>query len=164
MHVSISPAPLVPSEKKLVHDLRSFWEKKQMAPEYCDVEVRLLRNLPKVGVGMFARSGFYPDFILWIRNRKTEATRVVFLDPHGLHHEGLEGNDRFEAIRKLRQMGKEPRFKGAKLELDGYILVPVTTVLDSIPGAKGKTWADLEGGYPLLRQDEAGYYIQKVFV
>ncbi|MGE5590763.1 MAG: DEAD/DEAH box helicase family protein [Bacillota bacterium] len=162
-HVSVSPPPLVPSERKLVEDLRAFWEKNQKTLEYHDAEVCLLRNLPKVGVGMFARSGFYPDFILWIRNRKSKATRIVFLDPHGLHHEGLDGNDRFEAIGKLREISREAHFRTRKIDLTGYILVPTTTVLESIPGATGKTWADLERGYPLLRQDESGHYIQKVF-
>jgi len=159
-YVAVSPPPLVPSERKLVEDLRDFWEKKRNTPEYRDMEVCLLRNLPKVGVGMFVRSGFYPDFILWIRNRKTKATRVVFLDPHGLHHEGLQGNDRFEAIEKLRALGKDGRFKAKNIGLDGYILASAKTTLDSIPGAKGMSWADLEGRFPLLRQN--GTYIAKV--
>lgn len=162
-YVTVSPSPLVPSERKLVEDLHEFWKRNRETPQYRDVEVCLLRNLPKVGVGLFARSGFYPDFLLWIRNRQTEVTRVVFLDPHGLHHEGLEGNDRFEAIKKLRTLAMDSRFQAKKIGLDGYILLAATAVLDSIPGAKGKTWADLESGYPLLRQDEHGHYIQKVF-
>jgi hypothetical protein len=160
-HVIVSPPPLVASERKLVEDLRDFWEKKRETPEYLDIEVCLLRNVPKVGVGMFVRSGFYPDFILWIRNRKTKATRVVFLDPHGLHHEGIEGNDRFEAIEKLRALSKDARFTKKKISLDGYILAPAKTTPNSIPGAKTMTWTDLEGRFPLLRQD--GAYIEKVF-
>lgn len=162
-HVNVSPPPLVASERKLVEDLRDFWKENGQTHRYRGIEVRLMRNLPKVGVGLFVRSGFYPDFILWIRNPETKATQVIFLDPHGLHHEGLEGNDRFEAIKKLRTIGADSRFRSKNICLDGYILVPATTSLDSIPGAKGKTWADLESGYPLLRQDEDGRYIQKIF-
>jgi hypothetical protein len=62
-YVTVSPPPLVPSERKLVEGIREFWENNRETPEYCHVEVCLLRNLPKVGVGMFVRSGFYPDFI-----------------------------------------------------------------------------------------------------
>jgi hypothetical protein len=112
-------------------------------------------------VGLFVRSGFYPDFILWIRNRNTGATRVVFLDPHGLHHEGVQGNDRFEAVEKLRELGQHERFKTQRIELDGCILVPTSTPLDSIPGAGGLSWSELESRYPLLQQD--GSYIEKVF-
>lgn len=159
-HVTVSPPSLVPSERKLVEDLRDFWAKNCETPEYRDCEVCLLRNLPKVGVGMFVRSGFYPDFILWIRNRKTKAIRVVFLDPHGLHHEGVEGNDRFEAIEKLRTLDQDARFRRKKISLDGYILARAETTPDKIPGAKTMTWPDLERRFPLLRQD--GGYIGKV--
>ena len=159
-HVTVRPPPLVPSERKLVEDLRDFWGKNRDTPEHRNTEICLLRNLPKVGVGMFVKSGFYPDFVLWIRNRKSKATRVVFLDPHGLHNEGIEGNDRFEAIEKLRALGKDARFKKMKIRLDGYILAPATTTPDSIPGAKGMTWAKLEATFPLIRQD--GAYIDKV--
>ncbi len=161
VYVTVSPPPLKPSEQNLVGDLRDFWKKNCKTPEYRDIEVRLLRNMPKVGIGLFARSGFYPDFILWIRNRKTKTTHVVFLDPHGLHHEGVQDNDRFEAILKLRGLASESRFRKKNISLDGYVLASATTSLDRIPGAKGNTWTELEAKYPLLRQD--GSYIEKVF-
>jgi hypothetical protein len=44
--------------------------------------------------------------------------------------------------------------------LDGYILAPANTSPDKIPGAKGKTWDDLEKQYPLLRQE--GLYVGKI--
>lgn len=159
--VSVSPPPLVSSERRLVEDLHDFWEENCKTPEYRDFQVCLLRNLPKVGVGLFVRSGFYPDFILWIRNRRTKSTRVVFLDPHGLHHEGIDGNaDRFAAIEKLRMLGKDARFEARKISLDGCILSD--TPFDEIPGAeKYKDWKDLERNFPLLRQD--GPYISRVF-
>lgn len=70
------------------------------------------------------------------------------------------GNDRFEAIEKLRALGKDGRFKAKNIGLDGYILAPAKTTPDRIPDAKGMSWADLEDRFPLLRQD--GAYIEKV--
>jgi len=109
---------------------------------------------------MFVRSGFYPDFILWIRNKKTKSVRVVFLDPHGLHHEGIVDNDRFAAIEKLRDIGTNKKFRTKRIKLEGYILAPADTSLDNIPGAKGN-WDDLEKNYPLFRQE--GSYVEKIF-
>lgn len=160
-HVSISPPPLVKSERKLIEALRAFWTTNCKHTKYRDVEVCLLRNLPKAGVGMFIRSGFYPDFILWIRNRNNKKVRVIFLDPHGLHHEGIVDNDRFAAIEKLRALSGAKKFKNKGIELDGYILAPADTSLDKIPGAKGKAWNDLEKDYPILRQE--GSYVEKIF-
>jgi hypothetical protein len=160
-YVAVSPPPLVSSERKFVEDLRAFWDKNYKISAFSDIEVCLLRNLPKVGVGLFLRSGFYPDFILWIRNRKTKATQVLFVDPHGLHHEGVENNDRLAAVVKLRALGEEKQFKAKSIALNGYILAPANTTPESIPGAKGMTWPELERRYPLLRQD--GSYIDKIF-
>jgi hypothetical protein len=160
-HVSINPPPLMLSERKLAEDLRAFWKENCNKPEYRDIEICLLRNLPKTGVGMFTRSGFYPDFIFWIRNKKTKAVRVVFLDPHGLHHEGVIDNDRFAAIEKLRELGKNKQFKKKDVTLNGFILAPSDTSPDKIPGAKDKTWDEMEKEYPLLRQ--GGSYITRLF-
>ena len=73
---------------------------------------------------------------------------------------GVVDNDRFAAIEKLRALGKEKKFKRKKVELDGYILAPANTSPDRIPGAKGKTWDNLENQYPLLRQE--GSYVEKI--
>src|SRR4030042_1375852 len=86
-----------------IFSIPCLWKENCNKLEYRNIEICLLRNLPKTGVGMFTRSGFYPDFIFWIRNKKTKAVRVVFLDPHGLHHEGAIDNEQFAAIEKLRE-------------------------------------------------------------
>ncbi len=69
-------------------------------------------------------------------------------------------DNRFEAIARARALGKDGRFSAKNIGLDGYILAPAKTTPDSIPGAKGMSWADLEDRFPLLRQD--GAYIAKV--
>lgn len=161
-HMSVSPPALSSSEGALVEGLRTFWQDNCEKPDYRDTEVCLLRNLPKVGVGIFSRSGFYPDFILWIRNKKTKGVRVVFLEPHGLHHEGVVDNDRFAAIKKLRSLGNDGEFKKNRIILDGYILTPKDTALDKIPGVEGRTWDELEKEYPLLRLDDESF-VERLF-
>lgn len=151
--VFVSPPALGPGEQQLVRDLRDFWERNHQQARFKNVEVCLLRNLPKVGVGLFHGSGFYPDFILWMRNRVTKEVKVVFLDPHGLHHGGLKGNeDRFLALEKLRAIGDTVAFKKRKIRLAGFILAPASTRLESIPDAGKLTWDDIERMHPVLRQ------------
>lgn len=158
--VSVSPSPLVVSERRLVEDLREYWRNNKDT-KHADLQVCLLRNLPKVGIGMYIRSGFYPDFIMWIRNRKSGHVKVVFLDPHGLHHEGVVDNERFEAINAFRRLSMETEFMKGKIEVSGFILAPSGSDTEAIPGAKGKTWSELERDYPLLLQ--SGDYIDKIF-
>jgi len=50
-----------------------------------NVELFLLRNLSRgAGIGFFEERGFYPDFILWIKNGTCQ--HIVFVEPHGMLH------------------------------------------------------------------------------
>jgi len=142
-----------------VRDLRDFWNDHYAVDPYRNLEVFLLRNLPRIGVGFFRRSGFYPDFILWITSRVAERTRVLFIEPHGLHHGGLGGNqDKIEALKELQAVSEEAPFQNKKISLGGYLLTD--TELKEIPGAEDKDWATLERDYRVLHQE--GAYMQKI--
>src|SRR5262249_15770248 len=149
--VDIRPPGLVRSEQSFVRSLRSFWQANHQKPAYCDLEVLVLRNLPRAGIGLFSGAGFYPDFILWLRNARTDTVVVGFLDPDGLHHGGLPGaEDKFEALKKLKELSERKAFKDRRIALDGFLLAPPDTPLEKIPGAEGQTWAELEATHPLL--------------
>ncbi len=156
--VSVSPPGLGKNEREFVKDLRAFWTAHRHEEPYRHLELYLLRNLPKVGVGFFNHSGFYPDFILWARDSRDKTTHVRFLDPHGLHHAGLSGNaNRFGAFRQLKVVSVQPDFQRGRIKLDGFLLV--TTLLEQIVDRVGKDWAALEAEYPMIRQD--GDYMKK---
>lgn len=158
--VSVKPPALVKTEAELVKDLKNFWRMNHKNPAFEHLKVYLLRNLPKAGIGLFHRSGFYPDFIMWLRNIKTGAVHVRFIDPHGLHHGGLAGSmDKFAALSKLKEFSELPDFKSKKISLDGFTLAD--TPIEQIPDAKERNWADLEKEYPLIRR--MGDYCRRLF-
>jgi type III restriction/modification enzyme restriction subunit len=157
--ISVSPSGLSDDEAKFLEELRNFWTDNHENGRYRKTEVYVLRNLPRVGVGFFRRSGFYPDFILWIQNKAEKTTRVRFVEPHGMHHGGLSGNkDKIEAFNELQELSKETAFSKKKILLDGYILTQ--TDLKKIPGAEDKSWLELENQFKILRQQ--GSYIEKL--
>ncbi len=80
--LKMSPPGLTGSEQRFVDDLKQYWDKKRDdGPD--DAEVFLLRNQSRgAGVGFFEESGFYPDFILWVKDGDNQ--RVVFIEPHGM--------------------------------------------------------------------------------
>lgn len=157
--ISVSPPGLGSGEAKLVKDLRDFWANNHDVTPYRNLEIFLLRNLPRVGIGFFRRSGFYPDFILWIQNRATEGTQVLFIEPHGLHHGGLTGNrEKIEALKALQGLSEETLFRDRKITMAGYLLTE--TNLKDISGAEDKDWPTLERDYRVLRQE--GAYIRKI--
>jgi len=78
----ISPEGLVESERDFIQGLGEYL--KNNKSKFSDIEIYLLRNFPKSGVGFQLQwSGFYPDFIMWIRGRRQT---IVFIDPKGLGH------------------------------------------------------------------------------
>lgn len=68
--------------------------------------------------------------------------------------------DKFAALRELRALGDGPAFRDQDITLGGWLLT--ATKLEDIPDARGRSWEDLERGYPLLRQDAEGNYVAKV--
>jgi hypothetical protein len=158
-HLSVSPPGLSNSEARVLKDLTAFWKEHHDTGAYRHIEVHVLRNLPRVGVGFFRRSGFYPDFVVWLKNRRTKETRVLFVEPHGLHHGGLSGNeDKIEALKELGKLSAGEAFRRKRLTLDGYLLTD--TALDKIPGAERKSWNELERTFKILRQ--SGAYLEKI--
>jgi hypothetical protein len=158
--VSVSPPGLRKEEALLLRDLREFWARSHEQKDYKDMTVYLLRNLPRVGVGFFRKSGFFPDFVMWLKEKGEDCTKVVFLEPHGLHHGGLQGNkDKMDALNKLAAISQERLFKRKRIKMAGFLLTK--TKMKDIPDAGNRSWSDLEQEYPLLRQE--GTYIQKLF-
>jgi len=84
----ISPLGLVESEKKFILGIKKYLRKNK--DKISDVEVYLLRNFPKSGVGFQLKwAGFYPDFIMWLK--RGEKQIITFIDPKGLEHtKGLD--------------------------------------------------------------------------
>jgi len=156
--VSVHPPALNRDEKRFIEDLRRFWAREHDKEPFRDCELYLLRNMARTGIALFHRSGFYPDFILWLHNSRTGETDVIFLDPHGLHHGGLAGNaDRFEALRDLSRLATTK----SSLRIRGYLLT--STRVEAIPDAGGRSEADLEREYPLVFQRDHDRYIAKIF-
>lgn len=154
----LSPPGLEESEVQFLRDLKVFWTHHHTAAGYARRELYVLRNLPGSGVGFFQRSGFYPDFLLWM-TEPNGSTRLRFVEPHGMHHGGLDGNeDKAAAFRELRRLSGRADFRAANLNVGGYLVTP--TSLEQIPGARGKTWDELTADYHLLPQRDQ--YIEDI--
>ena len=91
------PTGLVESERRFVEDLRAFWYDAWDEPKWDGIELYLLRNLPKRGIGFFQTGGFYPDFMLWMQ--RGDAQALTFVEPHGVVHQEQEKLDLLAYIR-----------------------------------------------------------------
>ena len=112
----ISPAGLEESEKEFIAHFKQYLENnKDKLGAY---EIYLLRNFPKVGVGFFNLSGFYPDFIMWVKNGKRQ--RIVFLDPKGLEHIKRLDHEKIQLFKGIKSL--ESDLGKVNISLHSFIL------------------------------------------
>ncbi len=91
------PTGLVGSERRFVEDLRAYWYDAWNDPDWDGIDLFLLRNLPKKGIGFFQTGGFYPDFMLWMQCG--DAQILAFVEPHGVVHQEQDKLDLLAYIR-----------------------------------------------------------------
>ena len=119
------PVKLNKGETDFVHDFEVFIDKNRNVIK--NNEVFLLRNLSRKGVGFFLDSGFYPDFIIWIK--KENKQHIIFIDPKGIRNLGNFKDEKIQLcgsyIKEIeQQINKELDKNGVKenLQLDSFIL------------------------------------------
>ena len=117
------PPGLKESEGQFVRDLKAYWAAEK-DESLAGKEVFLLRNLSRgSGVGFFEESGFYPDFILWVVDGKSQ--RLVFIEPHGmLHAKAYIHDEKARLHERLPDLAKEmgQRSKKKNIMLDSFII------------------------------------------
>jgi hypothetical protein len=86
------PVKLNKGETKFLEDFKSFLVNNNSLIE--DYDIFLLRNLSKKGIGFFLRTGFYPDFVIWVR--KESEQRIIFVDPKGIRNLGNFNDDKIQ--------------------------------------------------------------------
>lgn len=106
------PQKLNDGETKFVRKLRDYF--KANSADFKDAELFLLRNLSKRGVEFFQTSGFYPDFIMWIRKQRNQT--VAFIDPKGIRNSGNFNDEKIQLHKDIKDIEEAIRKPGLKLE------------------------------------------------
>ncbi len=163
--VTSSPPGLRESERRFVEDLREYCEN-ALTDDMSGTELYLLRNLSRgKGVGFFVNSGFYPDFILWIKTE--DAQRIVFIEPHGmLHQKAYARDDKAQLHERLPALARKiaNRTGNPKVQLDSYI-ISATKFQDLKDYYDNGLWTedDFAAKHILFQELEVGYnYIEKI--
>ncbi len=134
------PPSLNESERTFVEDLRDYWDLRE-TPSGDETEIFLLRNLSQGrGVGFFEESGFYPDFILWIK--EGTAQRIVFIEPHGmLHARAYARDDKAKLHERLPALSEAMMLPPSvsSVTLDSFI-VSATPFADLQPRYEDGSW------------------------
>ena len=144
--VKSKPPGLNESEHRFVEDLRSYCKHRPgQAGALANKEIFLLRNQSRGhGIGFFEQRGFYPDFILWVKDDGNQ--RIVFVEPHGMLHAGAYVHDErarlHETLRELEEEMARTHSGAGEVRLDSYI-VSATPFEDLRPKYDDGTW-DME--------------------
>ena len=144
--VRSTPAGLVESEVRFLHDLRIFWKSRDRAA-WGEAQLFVLRNLPRAGVGFFGAAGFYPDFLIWLKEGEQQA--LAFVDPKGLSRWNEDKVALLETIRSLSDRAGFPLF--------GFIVTPTAAEDLSIPGVAPEDVQAVLAERGVLLQDRGDY-------
>ena len=118
--ISVEPVPLDESEKRVV-SLLAGMATDPLTSCMDGKELFLIRNLTRGrGVSFFDDFGYYPDFIVWIKDG--DAQHVVFLDPKGLARLGSRERKKIQLHHEIAEISRELHEKDPNLHLHAYIL------------------------------------------
>ena len=154
--LSIKPVELNDGEKDFVEDLGSYI--KRTTAEYKDVEIYLLRNQSKTGLGFFTEGNFYPDFIMWIK--KDDKQYISFIDPKGIRNSNPRKDPKMELAITIK--GIEADLGDTNTVLNSFILS--NTSLNTLNELHTNlTYQFFEDKNVLFQSDRRSSYIEKMF-
>ena len=141
--VTVQPIPLDENEKKVVEDLADLAE----AGDEClqGRELFLIRNLTRGrGVSFFDDYGYYPDFIVWLKDGDFQ--HVLFLDPKGLGRFGKRERQKVQLHHAIKETEKQVRKEDPTLRLCAYVL-SVTPASEIDDGGRSQSDWKQDGVY-----------------
>ena len=117
--ISIQPVPLNKHEKQVVERLEMLARNND--PCLQGKELFLIRNLTRRrGVSFFDDFGYYPDFIVWLKD--ADRQHVLFVDPKGLARFGNKESKKVQLHHDIAALENRVRRDDPTLRLRAYIL------------------------------------------
>lgn len=116
--IKSEPAKLNDGETRFVKGLRNYLKGNKIKNK----EIFLLRNLSRRGVKFFQTSGFYPDFIIWVKENDKQT--MVFIDPKGIRNLGNFNDEKIQLHKNIKEIEREIKLdkKHQKPRLESLIL------------------------------------------
>lgn len=155
-YIKSEPTKLNKGETKFIKLLRNYLKKNEIK----DKEIFLLRNLSRRGVKFFQTSGFYPDFIMWVK--EDDKQNIIFIDPKGIRNLGyIETDEKIQLYKYLKnEIQPEINNKYQNISFDSFILS--TSKYSDIKKQKGdKHKEEFEKQHVLFMEDPD--LIEKIF-
>ena len=155
--VEVTPVALNEGELQFVQDLCNFYQAEKTSL-FAEMELYLLRNRARRGIGFFEAGNFYPDFIIWALSAGKQ--HIVFVDPKGIIHEFSLESPKLQLYKVIKE--KEKTLGNTDIILDAFILSRTAFKDVSWLGA-GTKKATVEERHVLFLEDGGPAYLRKLF-
>lgn len=150
-----------PSEIRFVKDLAAYCETANGKALLSGKSIYLLRNpsTQSKGLGFATAGNFYPDFLLWAIDDKTDQQWLTLVDPKGVRNLSID-DPKFSLFKEIKSV--EVELGDELLILNAFILsdTPYQELLN-IQASKSKK--DLEGQHVLFMDDGYQRYLSGLF-
>jgi len=152
--IKSTPVALNEGESKFIKNFKDYLNNNKDL--FKKLDVFILRNLSRRGIGFFFKEGFYPDFIIWIS--KKDEQDIIFVDPKGLTFVKNVNDPKIKELHDIEEMGNKLNEKlnrnNFKLQLYAFILsvTPYNDVKNAF-GEGGYTKEDFEKNNIFFQED-----------
>lgn len=158
--VEVTPVALNRGERDFVEHLAAFL--KENGSALGGREVYLLRNQSRgKGVGFFEAGGFYPDFMLWVKQDARQ--HIAFVDPKGLRNLDGPNDPKIRLAESIKEHEERLKAQNANVTLDAF-LISETPYHQLQWASNAITKEDLEAGHVLFPDEGGGgEHIRRMF-
>ena len=156
--IAVTPVALNAGERTFVEHMADFVE--NHSDELGEREIFLLRNQSRGrGVGFFESGGYYPDFILWVKDGARQ--HIAFVDPKGLNYlDGLT-DPKIQLAETIKEYEERMRAQEFSVELDAFVISQ--TPIHQLRWAGDLSRADFEECHVLFQDEDDSRHIKRMF-
>jgi hypothetical protein len=156
--IKTEPPKLNEGETEFVSRLRDYVRNNK--DEFQNKDVFLLRNLVRRGMGFFRTGGFYPDFVMWVKDGDKQT--ISFMDPHGIRNDGNFNDDKIQLHKDIKEIEQEvkKKYPGVKLESSILSVSKYKDIKDTFEDGK-RAKEDFEKRHVFFMEDK--HMMDKVF-
>jgi hypothetical protein len=163
-NIMMTPSGINEGEMLFIEDLRKYISNNSSGIN--GNTIFILRNLTRGGgIGFFETHGFYPDFILWIKDGSKQD--VVFIDPKGLVYVDGINNPKLQLYKHLKDLTLQFQTKGITLNSFIISVTPYQTIRQ-VPWFSSISLEEFEQNHVLFPYNRNKYdndinYVEKMF-
>lgn len=151
------------TEVDFVRDLQQFYTSEVGRPFFEGVSLYLMRNASNKlkGIGFAQAGNFYPDFMMWMIDKKTRQQYLTFIDPKGLRNHELQSDSKINFFKEIKELEKSLNADRADKIILNSVILSTTSHADPLLAVNTREF--FESKNILFMEDGWNHYMPKLF-